>query len=417
MGSGKTIWMFNKMFDDKSTKYIFVTPYREQIHRMLLSTKTQGMTAEEKDVLVERYNKEDSGVYSRWYLKRGFRTPGNYGYGKLDSLHTLLIAEKNIITTHALFSTMSEETAELINNGEYTLVIDEDISLIEVNDIYNKDIHMLINDGIVKKGKENESELVWADQDYSGEFNNLKITFNAGHINKISNNDKMSVLVWRFKNSYFECFKAVWLMTYLFEYTSMCHYFSINNYTYTKYTMEDYNLVPAKQIKQGSGFKHLLNIYEGKLNRIGDYKTALSKNWLERYKDLRETQKNNLYNYFRNITKSNGGEFAWTTFRPHQEKLWGKGYKSDDCFISLNTKATNRYRHKTTMAYCCNRFMNPSLKLYYNVFDIKIDEDGFALAELVQWIWRSQVRDDKLIQIYIPSKRMRELLINWLNTK
>ena len=30
-------------------------------------------------------------------------------------------------------------------------------------------------------------------------------------------------------------------------------------------------------------------------------------------------------------------------------------------------------------------------------------------------IWRSAIRDGKPINLYIPSKRMRELLINWIN--
>ena len=34
---------------------------------------------------------------------------------------------------------------------------------------------------------------------------------------------------------------------------------------------------------------------------------------------------------------------------------------------------------------------------------------------MLQWIWRSAIRDGKPINAYIPSKRMRELLINWMN--
>ena len=46
---------------------------------------------------------------------------------------------------------------------------------------------------------------------------------------------------------------------------------------------------------------------------------------------------------------------------------------------------------------------------------IEIDEDGFALSELLQWIWRSQIRQGKPIILYIPSKRMRELLEDFLD--
>lgn len=42
-------------------------------------------------------------------------------------------------------------------------------------------------------------------------------------------------------------------------------------------------------------------------------------------------------------------------------------------------------------------------------------EDLFALSTLLQWIWRSQVRDGKSIDIYIPSERMRSLLKLWID--
>ena len=36
---------------------------------------------------------------------------------------------------------------------------------------------------------------------------------------------------------------------------------------------------------------------------------------------------------------------------------------------------------------------------------------------MLQWIFRSQIRMDLPINIYIPSRRMRELLEDWLNNK
>jgi len=33
---------------------------------------------------------------------------------------------------------------------------------------------------------------------------------------------------------------------------------------------------------------------------------------------------------------------------------------------------------------------------------------------MIQWIWRSAIRDGKEIWVYIPSRRMRELLKKWL---
>ena len=44
-----------------------------------------------------------------------------------------------------------------------------------------------------------------------------------------------------------------------------------------------------------------------------------------------------------------------------------------------------------------------------------MNEDLYSLSELIQWIYRSRIRNGEKINLYIPSKRMRELLIDWLN--
>ena len=59
--------------------------------------------------------------------------------------------------------------------------------------------------------------------------------------------------------------------------------------------------------------------------------------------------------------------------------------------------------------------MIPDTKKFINHYNIEFDEDLFALSTLLQWIWRSQIRDGKEINIYIPSERMRTLLQNWIN--
>lgn len=86
---------------------------------------------------------------------------------------------------------------------------------------------------------------------------------------------------------------------------------------------------------------------------------------------------------------------------------------------------------------CCKKkdFKEPSEKKYgsklrsikyllndrstyiYRFFEgrgIVMDQDGFALSEMLQFIWRSAVRDEKEIWVYIPSRRMRNLLERWI---
>jgi hypothetical protein len=34
---------------------------------------------------------------------------------------------------------------------------------------------------------------------------------------------------------------------------------------------------------------------------------------------------------------------------------------------------------------------------------------------MIQWIWRSAIRDGEEVYLYIPSKRMRTLLTDWMD--
>ena len=75
----------------------------------------------------------------------------------------------------------------------------------------------------------------------------------------------------------------------------------------------------------------------------------------------------------------------------------------------------NAYRDRTCLVYTSNVFMNVGEKLFFARAGIKVDEDNYALSILIQWIWRSAIREGEDIYIYIPSKRMRDLLIGWLD--
>lgn len=59
--------------------------------------------------------------------------------------------------------------------------------------------------------------------------------------------------------------------------------------------------------------------------------------------------------------------------------------------------------------------MRPMIKRYVSMDDEQ--ENLWALSEMLQWIWRSAIRNGQKITVYIPSKRMRKLLLQWLNNE
>jgi hypothetical protein len=127
-------------------------------------------------------------------------------------------------------------------------------------------------------------------------------------------------------------------------------------------------------------------------------------------------------------------KILWTTFKDYKEKLHGNGFSKVErkqkvdgkkrtvltgkaCFTPFNLRATNLYKHKTVLAFCLNRFINPTLDRFFLQRKITVNEELFALSDLLQWIFRSAIRENQPIEIYIPSKRMRTLLKQWLDNE
>ena len=46
-----------------------------------------------------------------------------------------------------------------------------------------------------------------------------------------------------------------------------------------------------------------------------------------------------------------------------------------------------------------------------------VDVEVYAISEMVHFLWRSALRNNEDISLYIPSRRMRILLQKWLNNE
>lgn len=67
--------------------------------------------------------------------------------------------------------------------------------------------------------------------------------------------------------------------------------------------------------------------------------------------------------------------------------------------------------------YFVSRNYNPIIKRWFKSKNIVVNEDMFALSEMIQWVFRSRIRKNQNIYLYCPSKRMRTLFTNWLNNE
>jgi hypothetical protein len=285
--------------------------------------------------------------------------------------------------------------------------------------------------------------LIWKEEErsYRGKFEEYKnqIELNTIYIYE----DK--AFIWAFPVSIFKAFSKVFILTYKFTGQLQCYYYRFFKVKYKyahiieeekekeynkRYKLED-QIYNEPQEEDESKYNQLIHICQDeKLNKIGGDKEeyfkrknkkilgSLSKSWYEENKEKQQIikiLKNNTYNFFSNKIEGNqSNDNMWTTFNDYKNIIKGNGYTKG--FVSCNARATNDYVDKTTLAYLINRYITPTIKNFFIDNKIEIDEDEFALSEMLQWIFRSQIRTEKEINLYIPSLRMRILLEEWLKT-
>jgi hypothetical protein len=388
MGAGKTSYAIQLMQEDTTTNYVYITPFLKEVTRVKQSC-----------------------------FNRRFVEPLNCGNGKLDSLHSLLKDNRNIVSTHALFRMSTDVTRELIQSNNYTLILDEVCDVIEQIPLRKNDLATILEYSHI----ENDF-LVWDNMDYDGRYNDIKLMA----INKTLMFVNNTLLMWNFPVEVFKAFKEAYVMTYMFPCQIQKYYYDLHNIKYEYYTVTNeesgcgYKLIPFDQRKPYNKveMKKNINILENDIiNNIGEPDYSLSVSWYEKDKNkyLIETLKKNIYNYFQNKLHAKSNTIIWTTYKDYKKKLLGKGYSK--AFLSVNARATNEYKERYNVAYCVNIFLNPMVKQFFITKNVTVLEDNYALSEMLQFIWRSAIRDNKPINIYIPSLRMRNLLINWLDNE
>ena len=398
MGYGKTSYLINKMKSDTNHKYIYITPFLDEVKRIETECKDR------KFVQPTTKNKKGS---------------------KLEGLKQLIIKGKNITSTHALFTMADEELIMLIKSNNYILVLDEVLDVVEQASVTKNDINTLFQQNLMEVSNEENGLIKWMDSNYDGRYNDIKAMAEANTLYYVNN----TLLVWAMPVEVFKSFDEVYVATYMFDCQLQKYYYDYFNVEYKYYHViqneetKEYEMVETVDKDYDLDFrkkaKELINIIDNKkLNAIGDADNALSKSWYSRkIKEQGESTikqlKNNVLNYFQNICKSPSVDNMWTCYKDYQGKIKGKGYSKG--WIPCNSRATNDYANKVNLAYCINCYMNPFYKAFFDVRNIKVNENKYALSELLQWVWRSQIRQGKPINLYIPSSRMRNLLKEFLD--
>lgn len=370
---------------------------------------------------MNRYKGMKKFLYITPYLKEvericelcDFEQPDSDHLSKSTELKTHMRQGHNIAATHSLFYLMDEEALDLVRRYHYSLIIDESIEAIERFNVTDKDFEII---GHLTEERE-DCMLRWLDPDYIGKFSGYKDAADIGSLFRLDH-----ALLNIMNPSMLKAFDEVFMLTYLFDGQYQKAYLDFFGFEYRIVGVEcdadGYFFSDTPDNPPPIDYRELIHIVDKpQLNHIGNGKFALSKNWYARRgRDNREIKE--LRKGLRSFFLSTGGDNSsrlWTCFKEEQSKLIAENGRYRNNFLQISARATNEFRDKTDVAYMVNRFADPNVTKFFASRNINLNHDNFALSEMLQWIWRSAIRDGKPINLYIPSRRMRELLINWID--
>lgn len=413
MGTGKSTWLISHINAHPEESFLCIVPTLDECQRYRRAIQT------------ETFEPQQWGSKYRQFLD-------------------LLEKRKNIVTTHALISMLDNDALERLRGADYTLVIDECLDVLSPFPLTSSDSDTLFNDG--KLGIDEDGYLVWQDKGYGGRFDDVrKLCEMRSLMGYLKEDGKLAkVIMWNFPVTFFECFESGFVLTYLWQCSIQRTYFELHGIDYEVKMLDvtGDNLIPydatLAQMKRQK-VAPLLQICEvDKLNRVGrrlGKSYPLSKGWYRTQHNkktaLLQEIKKNTENFFRTQTRTLSYENMYTVYDAFKRDVKGKGFskdafknkktkaedrkKKESNFVPCNARGTNDFRHKTALAYLIDFHCHPDIRKFVDHYKIDFDEDSFSLAALLQWIWRSQIRDGKPINLYIPSERMRNLLKDWIN--
>lgn len=441
-GAGKNTWALQEMSRNIDTDYIYCTPFLTEIIRVRNACDATRF----KEPLPDESTT------------------------KLSSFTELLEERYCIAVTHSTFLNADARTIDAMASGKYTLILDEVLDV--VTDFNNT--HIVENDTsqAVSKGDMElliEKELIsindrglvqWTGRSYEGsKFSEVERLAKLKRLYYVRD----SLLICVFPPEVFRVLDNVYVMTYRFEGSMLRAYFELFDIPYElasvkkddagEYYVCGYD--PEIDLQFRRKMKGLITVYDGKYNFNEAQKNTrhmFSSTWWDKRATKADLELLSSYtrNYFKNLHASAKNEdIMWTCPTKHQDRLSRERFLraehlttiSDEefalldkdtqearlnCFVPCNMRASNNYSNRWALAYLCNLHYHPDLKGLFvdknperirnGEKAIALDDDEFALSSLIQWICRSRLRNDEPIYLYIPSKRMRNLLLDWLDT-
>lgn len=449
MGTGKSTWVAGEIMAtvESGKRYVVVLPLLTELERY------------------EEMLKDVDGLVS---LRDDTDT------GKPERFREALGDASVILITHALFeSYLTFDTFDLVRDGEWSLIMDEVVAVFEpVHIVTSTDLAGLMGMGVMKasliSGQVHQLEIVdkmleWYQRQPPGHASKNQKEILKDCLKKdllvIINEDNVIICPsFSLNEKRINAFLDVTVLTYPFKNTDLDYWLRIKGYDVDHLRLtragagdlqgdqggpqsdisKSFALAPHDGRYSGARFKDLIEIistdqrgkgevYGDKPNHFsateyreslrGDSVKAEGKRRLVKQVLRREFRNNKVESKF---VRDDDFMFACPK---DAVPIWQDSknglpaaFIGANTWVPYNTRATNDHAGKHHLSFLYNVYPFLEVERIIEALGLDYDRERFALYTLIQWIWRSAIRNGERVRLYLPSCRMRNVLLSWLDT-
>lgn len=403
-GSGKTHAIIDWMKRNPIQRYLYVSPMLTEVEERIPSQ-------------------------AEWLNFKFPEVSGEYAT-KGDSLMALLREGHNIAFTHSLYLSFTRQHINTIREMGYILVVDEEVNLIQPLDseYTSEDIRYLHKDGklAIDKDKFGQLKWTWADYGSNARYSKLKNLCDLGMIYCVESpiDGELANLVIQLPVELVTASSRCIAISYLFKGSVMESFLKMRGIEVVDFDHEaggvSFRYSNEEVIEKLKGLITFIETPSTK--KIG--RKSLSYTWYA--KEMKQEDADELAAAIRSVAQKVGAisddvMYTMPKNRAFPERknaivVKPKSLPADRCYVYCSARATNDFAHKHTLIHALYRHPNVTIASYLKHYGYPVDIDQFALAEMIQWIFRSRLRNQEPINLCLLSHRMRVLFNGWLES-
>ncbi|RUX21431.1 hypothetical protein EOA27_06025 [Mesorhizobium sp. M2A.F.Ca.ET.037.01.1.1] len=392
-GFGKTTKMIQSFRSDR--RYLVITPLLSEVERIIEKSEVP------------------------------FDQPDDEGRSKRDSLRELLSSGKNVATTHALYT----DIVALANDGlldGYDIIIDE-----------VPEVCRAINGGKIKSFQrlyvetgyatvDPDTYRVTATEKWHDEAHDVNDTLRENLYRLASARTLFLIdgvfFMWALPETLLHVGRSFTVYTFMAEGSMLLAYLRKIGIAYTldedaeaneAFRLKARELITIEKIPSLHGVSLS---YTGQTTSVDGRRVSNALRGLRRY-DLGDDLSGVLVTCAKSSWYLNGlDNDDVKQGRPAKPGPYASGSRMFDgaTWLANTTRGTNDYIDKSTLVYLWDQHINPYVNRWLGIGRDGVEQDQYALTELIQWVYRSRIRRGEKITVYLPSYRMRSILEDYL---